>query len=192
MKRILCIFSTTPCDQVGLNDNILALVIAQRGQLNQLLSADFQLRIPTLSQWLGSFPTESRAEIFPQYRQDCPLPPPINRGGFNGQKKGENRVQSQPKNLFSCRFLHIYYFFLSPPWPSATTTLITGLPTIFSSHLQPSPTTGITTARRPPRPFSQVSHSSSLSFSSSLLLQEQRTWIIIHVLLFTHEQWREL
>jgi len=36
---------------------------------------------------LGSFPTESRAEIFPQCRQDCPLPPPINRGGVDGLRE---------------------------------------------------------------------------------------------------------
>ena len=28
MKMILCTFSTIPCDQVGLNDNILSLVTA--------------------------------------------------------------------------------------------------------------------------------------------------------------------
>uniref|UniRef100_A0A6M2F7F8 Uncharacterized protein n=1 Tax=Populus davidiana TaxID=266767 RepID=A0A6M2F7F8_9ROSI len=66
--------------------------------------------IPTLSQWLGSFPTESRAKRFPQYRQDFPLPPPINRGGFHGLKGGENRVQTQQKTSFFFRFLHIYFF----------------------------------------------------------------------------------
>jgi len=31
-------------------------------------------------QWLGSFPSKSRAEILPRCRRDYPLPLPINRG----------------------------------------------------------------------------------------------------------------
>ena len=140
MKRILCIFSTTPCDQVGLNDNILTLVIAQRGQLNQLLSADFQLRIPTLSQWLGSFPTESRAEIFPQYRQDCPLPPPINRGGFNGQKKEKIGSKVSQKTCFPADFCTFTISFslhrdLQPPPPSSP--VFPPFSPATCNHLQP-------------------------------------------------------
>jgi len=43
--------------------------------------------MPTLSQRLRFFPTESRAIIFPQCRQDCPFLPFINRGGFHGLRE---------------------------------------------------------------------------------------------------------
>jgi len=62
----------------------------------------WQLRMPTLNQRLGSFPTESRAAIFPQCRQDYPLPPPINRGGFQGLKEEKIRSKvSQKISIFS-------------------------------------------------------------------------------------------
>jgi len=62
----------------------------------------WQLMMPTLNQRLGSFPTESRAEIFPQCRQDYPLPPPINRGGFQGLKEEKIRSKvSQKISIFS-------------------------------------------------------------------------------------------
>jgi len=43
--------------------------------------------MPTLNQPLGSFSTESRAANFPRCRQECPLLPPINTGGFQGLKR---------------------------------------------------------------------------------------------------------
>jgi len=78
--------------------------------------------MPILSQRLGSFPFESRAEIFLYFRQDFPLPPPINRGGFDSlrEEKIGSKI-SQKTSHFPC--------FLT----SATTTLITGLPTISST-----------------------------------------------------------
>jgi len=67
----------------------------------------------TLSQRLGSFPTESRAEFFPQYRQDFPLPSPNfmtweRRDWY--PKLGKNHLSRVRSNCS-----------LSPPWPSATT-----------------------------------------------------------------------
>jgi len=60
----------------------------------------WQLRMPTLNQRLRSFPTESRATIFPRCRQDCPLPPPIIRGGFQGLKEREIRSKISQKPAF--------------------------------------------------------------------------------------------
>ena len=43
--------------------------------------------MPTLNQQLGSFSTESRVANFLRCRQECPLLPPINTGGFQGLKR---------------------------------------------------------------------------------------------------------
>jgi len=90
----------------------------------------------TLSQRLGSFLTESRVQKFSKCRQDYPLQSPINRYGFHalGEEKIEQKVGRKLAFLaqFSCNRFSL--FFLSPLWPSAaTTTLITGLPTIIST-----------------------------------------------------------
>ena len=61
----------------------------------------WQLRMPILNQRLGSFTTESRAEIFSQCRQDCPLPPLINEGGFQGLREEQiGSKVSQKTSLF--------------------------------------------------------------------------------------------
>jgi len=70
--------------------------------------------MPTLSQRLGSFPSESRAEIFLQCRQDCPLPPPINRGGFHGLREEKIRSKiSQKISFFPVCATFSLFFFLS-------------------------------------------------------------------------------
>jgi len=69
------------------------------------------LRMPILNQRLGSFPTESRAIIFPQYRQDYPFSWPINRGRFQGLKKekiGSKVNQKYERHYF---FLHVIKYF---------------------------------------------------------------------------------
>jgi len=72
----------------------------------------WQHRMPTLNQRLGSFPIESRAEIFPQCRQDCPLPPLINRGGFQALREKKTRSKVSHKiSLFPVSAT----FSLSPP-----------------------------------------------------------------------------
>jgi len=66
--------------------------------------------MPTLSQRLGSFPTESRAESFLQCRQDCPLPSSINRGGFHDlrEEKSGSKVGQKPASLPRfCSFLSL-------------------------------------------------------------------------------------
>jgi len=55
--------------------------------------------MPTLNQRLGSFPTESRVAIFPQCRQDSPLPPPINRSEFHSLR--EKKIRSKVCHLLS-------------------------------------------------------------------------------------------
>jgi len=80
---------------------------------------------------LGSFPSESRAKILPRYRGDYPLPPPINRGCVYGLM--EEKIGSKTSHFpCFCNF-SLFPLPLSPSWPSATTTLITGLPTISST-----------------------------------------------------------
>jgi len=93
----------------------------QRGQLRQPAAADltiWQCTMPTLSQRLGSFPSESRAEIFLQCRQDCPFPPTINRDGFHGLR--EEKIGSKISQKISCFPVSATFslsFFLSPPLP---------------------------------------------------------------------------
>jgi len=99
----------------------------------------WQLKMSTLSQRLGSLPTESMAEIFPQYRQDFPLLPPINRGGCHGLR--EEKIGSkvgQKTNHLPC-FSSFSVVSLSPfsfsTVPSATTNVTVGLTTILSTTL---------------------------------------------------------
>jgi len=91
--------------------------------------------MPTLSQRLGSFPTKSRAEIFPLCRRDCPLPPPINRGGFDGLREekiaSKNRKKPASSPVFSAASLSLYT--LSPPCSQRLQA------TLPPAHLSPSP-----------------------------------------------------
>jgi len=89
----------------------------QRGQLRQPAAADltiWQCTMPTLSQRLGSFPSKSRAEIFLHCRKDFPLPPPINRGGFDGlrEEKIGSKI-SQKISSFPVSAIFSLFFFLS-------------------------------------------------------------------------------
>jgi len=88
--------------------------------------------MPTLSQRLGSFPFESRAEILHRYRREYPLPPPINRGGFHGlrEEKIGSKV-SQKTSFFS--FCTVLSLLSLSTVAFSTTTLITDLPTISST-----------------------------------------------------------
>ena len=60
----------------------------------------WQLRMPTLSQQFGSFPTESRAEMFFKCRQDFPLPPPLNKVGFHGLREEKTGSKVSKKTSF--------------------------------------------------------------------------------------------
>jgi len=99
----------------------------QRGQLRQPAASDLTIwrcTMPTLSQRLGSFPSESRAEIFIQCIQDFPLPLPINIGGFHGlmEDKIGSKISQKisfspvflPANVLSSLSLSARYFF--SPW----------------------------------------------------------------------------
>ncbi|KAJ6977046.1 hypothetical protein NC653_029051 [Populus alba x Populus x berolinensis] len=89
--------------------------------------------MPTLGQRLGSFPTESMAEILPRCREDYPLPPPINRGFVDDLRevKLESKVRKKKKNQPSLpRFLQFLPLSLSPmlqPPNEATTSSTTGI-----------------------------------------------------------------
>jgi hypothetical protein len=82
-----------------------------------------QFMMLILSQQLRFFLTELRAKFFSQWRQDCPLPSPINRGGFNDSSMKKIRFKVGKKIYFPIVFCRLFIF-LSPPWPSATTTII--------------------------------------------------------------------
>jgi len=75
--------------------------------------------MPTLSQRLGSFPTESRAENFFLCRQDCPLPPSINRGEFHGlrEEKFGSKNHKKPASL-----LFSFSFFPRQPFTALSTS----------------------------------------------------------------------
>jgi len=82
--------------------------------------------MPTLSQRLGSFPSESRAESFLHCRQDCPLPPPINRDGFYSLREEKIGAKVSQKTSHFPLFLQFSLFLslslhrgLQPPPPSS-------------------------------------------------------------------------
>jgi len=84
---------------------------------------------------LRLFPTELRVEIFPLCKQYYPLWSPINKGGFHALEKEKIKCKDGRKPAFPAQFScnRFSLLFLSPSWPSATTTLITSLPTIIST-----------------------------------------------------------
>jgi len=96
-----------------------------------------------LNQRLGSLPTKSRAKILPRCRRDYPLPPSINRVSVDGLREKKIGSKHREKLAFLAQFScnRSILFFLSLPWPSATTTLITGLSTISSTTGSHQPTT---------------------------------------------------
>jgi len=100
--------------------------------------------MPTLSQRLGSFPTESRAEILPQCRRNYPLPPPINRGWCYGLREEKIESKISQKTSFSPVFL-----------PANVLSLLSlSLPCCFFSpwrphrNLPPPPTDGVSASPR--------------------------------------------
>ena len=90
-----------------------------------------QFMVHTLNQRFGSFQSNQGLKFFPR----LPSSTPINRSRFHvrGEEKIERKVGQNPTfpAQFSCNCS--FLFFLSLSWPSATTTLITGLPTIIST-----------------------------------------------------------
>jgi len=92
--------------------------------------------MPTLSQQLGSLPTESMAEIFPRCRRDYPLPPPIKRGGFDRleEEKIGSKI-SQKIGLFpvSATFSLFFCFSFSLHCCNHRQHTIIGLPTTSST-----------------------------------------------------------
>jgi len=116
----------------------------------------WQFIVPTLSQWLRSFPTKSRATLFFLCKQDYPFPPPMNRGGFHGLNMKESGLkiaknQLTPPVFFQPMFLSPRYFFstwkphrnLSPPPTDddsaslRTQILTSGRTAIANSFLSP-------------------------------------------------------
>ena len=90
--------------------------MAQSGHLGQFTTWSCQisqLEVNTLSQQLKCFPTESRAAIFPQCRQDCPLSQPINRVGFDDLREEKFRSKVSQKTSIFAQFLHIFLLLLS-------------------------------------------------------------------------------
>jgi len=92
--------------------------------------------MPTLSQRLGFFPSESRAEILPRCRRDYPLPPPINRGWVYGLREDKIGSKiSQKISLFpvSATFSLFFCFSFSLHRCNHRQHTITGLPTTSST-----------------------------------------------------------
>jgi len=114
--------------------------------------------MPTLSQRLGSFPSEPRVEIFLHCRQDCPLPPPINRGGCDGMREEKIRSKISQKSSFSLVFFSFQPTFsllslslsLSPAASSAledpTKTFLLHQQTASQPHHEPKSSSAIGTA----------------------------------------------
>jgi len=109
--------------------------------------------MPTLNQRLGSFPNESRVAIFPRYRQDCPLPPLINKGGFNGLR-GEKIGSKVSQKTSHSRFQPT---FSSLPFPSTMSSAPKDPANTFLLHQQtaaqpPYEPKSSPMAEQPPRP----------------------------------------
>jgi len=90
---------------------------------------NWQFIIATLSQWLGCFRVEPRAEILHQKRQSVPLPPPINRFDLHASwvdiivsKVGQKPPSSLEFFLFCRLSLHTLSLSAIP-----TTTFITAI-----------------------------------------------------------------
>ena len=116
--------------------------------------------VPTLNQWLKSFPIESRAKSFLPCRQDYPFPSLINRCGFHGlsMKKIGSKNHKKPTSsspFFSCHFLSL------------------SLSTFPASKALQPPTppqeANTTTSRLPSSHYDSLSFSFSLSLSSTNL-----------------------
>ena len=153
--------------------------------------------MPTLSQRLGSFPGESRAESFPQRRQDFPLSPPINRGGFDGLRKEKigSKIRKKPTSLSLYTLsplcsqqlqatlpltrlplspplitLHQKLLFF-PPWRQQQHHYFHFLPSLISAAATPiPPQTPPPASRRLPRPPPTSRQASDNSFFSSVRL----------------------
>ena len=122
-----------------------------------------------LSQRLGSFPSESRAEMFLHCRQDCHLPSPINRGGFDGlreEKMGSKNHKKPASPLFPFSFF--------PRQPSAALSTSPQLPSpariptnlAYTQLRAPAPPQEASTTTKQP-PWLSLSSPSGLSLSSA-------------------------
>jgi len=96
---ILCNFSTTHMARSGWMTTYRRQHQPKKANSVSLFLQIWQLRMSTLNQRLGSFPTESRVAIFLQCRQDSPLPPPINRSEFHSLR--EKKIRSKVCDLLS-------------------------------------------------------------------------------------------
>ena len=141
----------------------------------------------TLSQRLRFFPSESRAEILPQYRRDYPLPRPINRGWFYGMREEKIGSKiSQKISLFpvSATFSLFFCFSFSLHRCNHRQHTITGLPTTSSTtetflldqHTFTSGRADTASLSSPSSPTSPRCRLSS-SASSSFFLRRQRLFL---------------
>jgi len=139
-KIITWHFSTTPCDLFSRINTTEVPALASSGHLRQPWTVRFDSSCCLIwTHGLDSSQPNQRVESFSLCRQYYPLSSPINRGGFHGlsMKKIGCKIgwkSASPPQFFCNKFS---LFFLSPPWPSATTTLTTGLNTIVSTNPDP-------------------------------------------------------
>jgi hypothetical protein len=95
--------------------------------------------MPSLSQRLGSFPTELRADNFSQCRKDFSLALPINRGGFDDLKEEKigfkvSQKTSLPSFLSPLQIFFFCFFFFLPPLQETNATIISSSSSALSNQ----------------------------------------------------------
>jgi len=88
----------------------------------------WQFEVHTLNGRSGFFHSNQGLKIFPSWRQDCPLPPPINQSKFHVRSKKKIECKVDKKSAFLPCFSSFSAFSFSAT-PSAATNLATVPPT---------------------------------------------------------------
>jgi len=89
----------------------------------------WQFEVHTLNGRSGFFHSNQGLKSFPSWRQDCPLPPPINRSSFHVRSKKKIECKFDKKSAFLPCFSSFSAFSFSAP--SATTPATVSPTTTF-------------------------------------------------------------
>jgi hypothetical protein len=135
----------------------------------------WQFEVHTLNGRSGFFHSNQGLKVFPSWRQDCPLPPPINRSRFHVRSKEKLGVQKSEKTsllpCFYCSPLSSFSLYrgLQPPSPFAPVSPPSSPPQVAS------PTTS-----RPPHAWNSHRFFLSLTSAKSFFLPSWSTPATVH------------